>query len=152
MQERALLDTQVVSTCCSDESERATCSIEDSNHQCACAESKSIPVPVSLRLPQHSLGRQDASSVQDTEPSHPIRSTLLFAVACVTSPCCTPLFVPVGIALLAGTALAVWLTPHVGWVYAALTMISVLSLLLAFFSFRRRSGGSFQHIRRGGQA
>jgi predicted MFS family arabinose efflux permease len=57
------------------------------------------------------------------------------------------LFVPVGIALLAGTPLAVWLTPHVGWVYAALTIISVLSVLLAFIALHRKSGSSLRLIK-----
>jgi predicted MFS family arabinose efflux permease len=54
----------------------------------------------------------------------------MFIVACVTSPCCTPLIVPLGIALLAGTPFALWLSAHLGWVYGGLTLVSVISLVL----------------------
>jgi hypothetical protein len=54
----------------------------------------------------------------------------MFIVACVTSPCCTPLIVPLGIALLAGTPLALWLSAHLGWVYGGLTIVSAVSLVL----------------------
>jgi hypothetical protein len=47
-----------------------------------------------------------------------IRSGLMFGVACITSPCCTPLIVPLGLALIAGTPLAAWLTHYIGWISA----------------------------------
>lgn len=56
----------------------------------------------------------------------------MFAVACIASPCCTPLIVPLGIALLAGTPVAAWLTAYLGWVYGGLTLLSVVSLVLGF--------------------
>jgi hypothetical protein len=59
-----------------------------------------------------------------------VRSGLMFVVACVTSPCCTPLIVPLGLAVLAGTPLAVWLSAHLGWVYGGLTLLSAASLVL----------------------
>lgn len=59
-----------------------------------------------------------------------IRSGLMFVVACVASPCCTPIIVPIGIALLAGTPFAVWMSANLGWVYGGLTLLSVLSLVL----------------------
>lgn len=61
-----------------------------------------------------------------------IRGGLMFGVACVTSPCCTPLIVPLGLVLLAGTPAAVWLSAYIGWVYGALTLISLVSFVLAF--------------------
>lgn len=61
-----------------------------------------------------------------------IRSGLMFGVACITSPCCTPIIVPIAIALLAGTPVAVWLSAYVGWVYGGLTLLSALSLVLGF--------------------
>ena len=51
----------------------------------------------------------------------------MLGVACVTSPCCTPLFVPLGLALLAGTPAAVWLSANLGWVYGGLTLVSIIS-------------------------
>ena len=61
-----------------------------------------------------------------------IRSGMMFVIACVASPCCTPLIVPLGLALLAGTPVAVWASANLGWVYGGLTLLSVLSFVLAF--------------------
>lgn len=61
-----------------------------------------------------------------------VRSGLMFGVACITSPCCTPIIVPIALALLAGTPVAVWLSANVGWVYGGLTLLSVVSLVLGF--------------------
>jgi len=61
-----------------------------------------------------------------------VRSGALFIIACLASPCCTPLYVPLALALLAGTPTAVWLSARIGWVYGALTVVSVVSLVLAF--------------------
>lgn len=60
-----------------------------------------------------------------------IRGGLLFGVACLTSPCCTPLYIPLALALLAGTPAALWLGHNLGWVYGGLTLISVASLVVA---------------------
>jgi hypothetical protein len=59
-----------------------------------------------------------------------IRSGIMFVIACVASPCCTPLIVPLGLALLAGTPFAIWASAHLGWVYGGLTLLSVASLVL----------------------
>lgn len=61
-----------------------------------------------------------------------IRTGLMFAVACIASPCCTPLIVPLVLALLAGTPLAAWLGSNLGWVYGGLTLISMVSFVMAF--------------------
>ena len=61
-----------------------------------------------------------------------IRGGLVFGIACLTSPCCTPIIIPLTIALLAGTPAAVWLTANVGWVFGALTLISVVSFVIGF--------------------
>ena len=68
-----------------------------------------------------------------------IRSGVMFGIACVTSPCCTPLYVPLVLALLAGTPVAIWLSAHVGWVYGGLTLISILSFVIGFRSLRQKS-------------
>lgn len=60
------------------------------------------------------------------------RSGLMFFVAILTSPCCTPLIVPLALALFAGTPLAVWAGQHLGWVYGGLTLLSAVSLMMAF--------------------
>lgn len=61
-----------------------------------------------------------------------IRSGVMFGIACVASPCCTPLIVPLGISLLAGTPIALRLSAHLGWVYGGLTLISFASFVFAY--------------------
>jgi hypothetical protein len=59
-----------------------------------------------------------------------IRSAVMYVIACVASPCCTPLLVPLALLVLAGTPLAAWLAATVGWVYGGLTALSIVSLIL----------------------
>jgi membrane protein implicated in regulation of membrane protease activity len=68
-----------------------------------------------------------------------IRSGVMFGVACIASPCCTPIIVPIGIALLAGTPAAIWLSANIGWVYGGLTLLSIVSLVLGFRWLRQKS-------------
>jgi len=68
-----------------------------------------------------------------------IRSGFMFGVACITSPCCTPLIVPLGLALLAGTPAAAWLTHYVGWIYGGLTLVSVISGVLGWRWMRHKA-------------
>lgn len=70
-----------------------------------------------------------------------IRGGVMFGVACVTSPCCTPLIVPVALVLLAGTPIAVWLSANLGWVYGGLTLVSAISLVLAVRWWGKHSPG-----------
>jgi hypothetical protein len=60
-----------------------------------------------------------------------IRSGVIFGIACVTSPCCTPLIVPLILGLLAGTPAALWMGQNLGWIFGILTAISIVSLVLA---------------------
>ena len=66
----------------------------------------------------------------------------MFLVACFTSPCCTPLIVPLAITLLAGTPVALWMSQNLGWVYGVLTVISIISFVLAL----RRMGKRDQSV------
>jgi hypothetical protein len=68
-----------------------------------------------------------------------IRSGLMFGIACITSPCCTPLIVPLGLALLAGTPVATWLTYNIGWIYGGLTLVSFTSLVLGVRWMRQKT-------------
>ena len=61
-----------------------------------------------------------------------IRGGVMFGVACLTSPCCTPLIVPLGLALIAGTPVAAWAWHYIGWIYGGLTLVSVISLVLGW--------------------
>jgi predicted MFS family arabinose efflux permease len=60
-----------------------------------------------------------------------LKGPSILLLAGLTSPCCAPLIVPVLLALVAGTPAAVWISQHLGWVYGVLTVISLLSLVLA---------------------
>jgi hypothetical protein len=67
------------------------------------------------------------------------RSGLMFVVACITSPCCTPLLVPLGLAVLAGTPAAVWLSANLGWLYGGLTLVSIASFVLGVRWLRQKA-------------
>jgi hypothetical protein len=80
------------------------------------------------------LCKTSSSQINIQQPNNTrqtIRSGAAFAVACITSPCCTPIIVPIAIALLAGTPIAGFLSLYIGWVYGALTLVSIVSLVLA---------------------
>lgn len=62
---------------------------------------------------------------------HRVRGGLAFLAACFLSPCCAPLIVPLAIALLAGTPAAVWLSANLGQVYGGMTVLAIVSLVLA---------------------
>ncbi len=68
-----------------------------------------------------------------------LKAGLMLGIGCITSPCCTPLLVPLALAFLAGTPLAVWLSANLGLVYGGLTLISIASLLLGFRLLWRKS-------------
>ena len=68
---------------------------------------------------------------------HKIRSGLMFGIAVIASPCCAPLIVPLILALLAGTPIAIWLSYHTGLVYGGLTLVSIISLVLGVRWMRR---------------
>lgn len=67
------------------------------------------------------------------------RGGLMLGLACLTSPCCTPLIVPLGLALLSGTPVAAWLTYHTGWIYGGLTLVSAISLVLGIRWMRQKT-------------
>lgn len=66
-----------------------------------------------------------------------VAGAALTILACALSPCCTPLFVPVLVALAAGTPFALWFGQNLGWVYGALTLVSVASAVIAVRMFRK---------------
>jgi hypothetical protein len=73
-----------------------------------------------------------SESRQSSHLGENIRNAGLFTIACITSPCCTPLLLPLVLSLFAGTSFAFWLTQHLAWVYGVLSLVSVLSLVLMF--------------------
>ncbi len=91
---------------------------------CGCSSEAKTNAPALLSVPfQHK---------QEKTMWKKIRSGLMFGIACVASPCCTPIIVPLGLALLAGTPIAIWLSANIGWVYGGLTLLSIVSLVLGF--------------------
>lgn len=54
----------------------------------------------------------------------------MLGLGCITSPCCTPLILPLGFSLFAGTPVALWVSVNLGWVYGGLTILSIPSLAL----------------------
>ena len=104
---------------------------------CSCSSNAKSNEAISLSLPSVSKNQKTVSqnsiqinNNQEQTMWKKIRSGLMFGVACITSPCCTPILVPIILALLAGTPVAVWLSAYVGWVYGGLTLLSVISLVL----------------------
>lgn len=59
------------------------------------------------------------------------RGIFMLGVGCITSPCCSPLIVPLALSLANGTPVAIWLSHRIGWIYGALTIISFASFILA---------------------
>ena len=117
---------QSTSGCCSTTEDGAAICIVPENGQssaCGCSGSGQEKTAV-LAKP--------ASSQEATTLRGKIRSGVLFGVACLASPCCTPLYVPLLLMLLAGTPAAVWLSANVGWVYGILTLVSIISFVLAW--------------------
>ncbi len=104
---------------------------------CSCASDAKSSDPILLSLPSAGAGKNTNSlnivpfkNHQEKTMWQKIRSGVMFGVACIASPCCTPILVPIALALLAGTPVAVWLSANIGWVYGGLTLLSVVSLVL----------------------
>lgn len=66
------------------------------------------------------------------------RGILAFVVGCFTSPCCTPLILPLFLALLAGSPIALLISQNLGRVYGGLTLISIISFVLALRWMNKR--------------
>ncbi len=106
------------------EDEAAVCRVPSSENddQCNCSTCSQSRITVQGIEKRHRLdGKTDRRNV---------RAFLMFAIACVTSPCCTPLIVPLGLVLLAGTPVAAWIGHNVGWVYGGLTLISLVTAVM----------------------
>lgn len=116
--------------------ESASCGCSSSSAlSCGCNSVASVQVDtiqtvsLSTSKPKRTLSDHLAECKSTWEK---IRGSVMFVIACIASPCCTPLIVPVVLALLAGTPAAVWLGQNLGWVYGGLTLLSVISFVLAF--------------------
>lgn len=115
--------------------EAASCGCNSEVSSCGCNASTTLQtdsiqlVSLSPSKPKRTLSDHLAECKSMWQK---IRGGVMFVVACIASPCCTPLIVPVVLALLAGTPAAVWLGQNLGWVYGGLTLLSVVSFVMAF--------------------
>lgn len=120
------------SSCCSTTEDGNTVCIVPQGGQatsCGCSSSLSdeqktqssisIPIEQPISSSSESMGQK-------------LRTGFMIGVACITSPCCTPLIVPLVIALLAGTPIAWWISQNLGLVYGGLTLISIMSAVIVF--------------------
>ncbi len=131
-------------TCCASDNTRQSCSVPiegQSGCNCASQAKSSVLLEKTFSIEETRLLMNDdpaavtikqseINSKNGSEFRRSIRGMVMLGVACITSPCCTPLIVPVMLGLLAGTPVAVWLTQNVGWVYGGLTLVSVISMVL----------------------
>ena len=106
---------------------------------CSCSSDTKSNEPIALSLPSVIENKKQVSKSiiqidnnQEQTMWKKIRSALAFGVACIASPCCTPIIVPLALALLAGTPVAVWASANLGWVYGGLTLISIVGFVLAY--------------------
>ena len=111
---------------------------------CSCYSESKSSEPIPLSLPTVNESNQAGKIVaidknQESTMWKKIRSGVMFGIACIASPCCTPIIIPIVIALLAGTPVAVWLSANLGWVYGGLTLLSIISLVLGVRWMRQKS-------------
>ncbi len=120
------------SPCCSTTEEgHSICIVPQGGQATSCGCNSSVPdvenIQSSISIPIETPGSASSESM-----GHRLRTGFMVGVACLTSPCCTPLIVPLVIALFAGTPIAWWISQHAGWVYGGLTLISVMSAVIVF--------------------
>ena len=134
--------------CCTSDNDRNACSLPTNGQlpSCNCA-SQANKVKSAVLLEQAFSIEETRSVIQRNQaslklahdpPAHRdkgrfqrnMRGGVMLGIACLTSPCCTPLLVPAVLGLLAGTPAALWLTLYIGWVYGGLTLLSFMSLVL----------------------
>lgn len=100
------------------------------------SQSHNTSCDTSCQMPQNgeapSCACQRENKAESSTLGEKIRQGGLFLVACLASPCCTPLFVPIVLSVFAGTSLGLWLTQNLFWVYGLLTLISIVSMVLLF--------------------
>lgn len=131
--------SQAVESCCrTTESGAQVCVRPTDGQKAACASQSEatisaaeIPVlPVQLTAPRVRSAPQ--------EIGQKFRAGVLLTVACVASPCCTPILVSLVLAALAGTPAAAWIGHNLGWVYGGLTLLSVISFVAGWRLLNRR--------------
>ncbi|HET8841818.1 MAG TPA: hypothetical protein VFN35_10140, partial [Ktedonobacteraceae bacterium] len=104
------------SGCRSTQDGRALCVLPPDGGRCSCHE-PSLPAPIA----RPSLVRKIVSQTPRPARGPLMRLVVWGVIACLASPCCAPLLVPLALTLIAGTPVALWLTSMLGWIYGALT-------------------------------
>jgi hypothetical protein len=112
-----------------------------SENHCGTMEDGSPVCSVDCACSSQNTAQKSETDTTKQDSSFNLRSGLSFAVACITSPCCTPLIVPLFLALIAGTPFATVVAQYTGLIYGGLTLISIVSLVLGlrWLSPRRKS-------------
>ena len=110
------------------------CGCESEASGCGCGNTSAVQYTPSEKnaLPLHSALIADSRDGGDNSTWQKIRGGGMLAIACLASPCCSILYVPVLLALLAGTPLAVWMGQNLGLIYGGLTILSIASFALGF--------------------
>ncbi len=127
---------QSTSGCCSTtEDGAAICIVPENGQSSACGCSGSGQEKTAVSPSPATKNPPDQTTLRGK-----VRSGALFAAACLTSPCCTPLYVPLLLVLLPVFPAAVWLSANVGWVYGILTLVSIISFVLAWRWWPKLSG------------
>ena len=118
-----------------------------SENHCGTTEDGSPVCSVDCACSSENTTQESETHTTKQDFSFNLRSGLSFAVACITSPCCTPIIVPLFLALIAGTPFAALVAQYTGLIYGALTLISIISLVLGFrwLSPRRKSKKVVSH-------
>lgn len=114
--------------------EAATCACGSGASGCGCHTTSTAQL-VSLTedaIPLHLNSTANNQTVENRSTWQKIRGGVMLTIACIASPCCSVLLVPIVLTLLAGTPVAVWVSHNLGLVYGGLTLLSILSFVLAF--------------------
>lgn len=61
-----------------------------------------------------------------------IRTGTMFVIAFIACPCHLPITLPLLLAILAGSPLAVWIAQHKGWLYGIMAVVFIASLAFGF--------------------
>lgn len=119
-------------SCCSTTEEGNTvCIVPQGGQASSCSCNSSVPEEQKTKS-SISIPIEHSHSTSSESIGQKLRTGFMVGVACLTSPCCTPLIVPLVIALFAGTPIAWWISQNLGLVYGGLTLISIISAVLVF--------------------
>lgn len=113
--------------------EAETCGCDSGVSSCGCNSATALQIDAihTVKVSSQPKNTLSARIAECKSMWQRIRGGVMFVIACIASPCCTPIIVPIVLALLAGTPAALWLGQNLGWVFGGLTLLSVVSFVLA---------------------